>query len=616
MLPAVSQFLAALPKRRVITIFALITLITISLQLTRLDAYSSVREYVFPQSASAPTTPPNVAENDDRKFRWQDLLIQYPVESLIPLPTASPVSIPRIQHQPKQEDDRAKRVRLERLESVKEAFEHAWRGYKQNAWMADEVGPLSAIRHNFFGGWAASLVDALDTLWIMDMKEDFAEAVKAIEQIDFTGTEEAELNTFETTIRYMGGFLGAYDLSGRQYPALLEKAKELGEMLLVAFDTPNRMPITRWHWAKARDGEKQEAGTNVLSAELGSLSLEFTRLSQITKDGRYYDAVQRIMNHFEDQQMKTRLPGMWPIDVNARDLDFSSDFDYTIGAMADSLYEYLPKQHMLLGGRTDQYRNMYEHAADVFTKHNFYRPMTQDNADILFSALAQAEGGDNEPVLDGSMQHLVCFAGGMVAIGAKIFNRIEDLNTARKLVDGCIWAYGSLQNGIMAEVSHHIPCIDSSACQWNETRWHDAIMSFESAEDRSSGVPYEERLARRIQGQRLQAGYVAINDRRYILRPEAIESIFILYRITGDSTYQDKAWTMFEAIQNSTRTEIANAALDDITVTPPTKADRMESFFMAETLKYFYLTFSDPGVVSLDEYVFNTEAHPFRRPTR
>jgi len=40
----------------------------------------------------------------------------------------------------------------------------------------------------------------------------------------------------------------------------------------------------------------------------------------------------------------------------------------------------------------------------------------------------------------------------------------------------------------------------------------------------------------------------------------------------------------------------------------------MESFWMAETLKYFYLIFSEPELVSLDDFVFNTEAHPLRTP--
>lgn len=194
------------------------------------------------------TLPANTTKPDKATFQWQDLPIHYPVPSLIPLPNGTSTPIPRIQHPPGKLNATAEAIRLKRLAAVKEAFQHAWNGYKEKAWLADEVGPLSGDRHNFFGGWAASLVDALDTLWIMDMKEEFAEAVKAIESIDFTKTEESMLNIFETTIRYMGGFLGAYDLSDGEYPVLLEKAKEVGEMLLVAFDTPNRMPVTRWHW--------------------------------------------------------------------------------------------------------------------------------------------------------------------------------------------------------------------------------------------------------------------------------------------------------------------------------------------------------------------------------
>lgn len=97
-------------------------------------------------------------------------------------------------------------------------------------------------------------------------------------------------------------------------------------------------------------------------------------------------------------------------------------------------------------------------------------------------------------------------------------------------------------------------------------------------------------------------------------RPEAIESVFILYRISGDPVLQDKAWEMFNNIMKHTITDIAHAGLSDCTVPDPPKQDRMESFWTAETLKYFYLIFAEPDVVSLDEYVLNTEAHPFRRP--
>jgi len=89
-------------------------------------------------------------------------------------------------------------------------------------------------------------------------------------------------------------------------------------------------------------------------------------------------------------------------------------------------------------------------------------------------------------------------------------------------------------------------------------------------------------------------------------RPEAIESVFILYRITGDPTLQDTAWRMFEAIHNATKAEFAHSAIADVTIAadqPSHKLDQCESFWMAETLKYFYLIFSEPTLVSLDDYV-------------
>lgn len=89
-----------------------------------------------------------------------------------------------------------------------------------------------------------------------------------------------------------------------------------------------------------------------------------------------------------------------------------------------------------------------------------------------------------------------------------------------------------------------------------------------------------------------------------------------MYRITGDPVWQDRGWKMFEAVIRSTKTEIAHSAIQDVTKAngraEPT--DSMESFWLAETLKYFYLLFTTPDAYSLDEWVFNTEAHPFRRP--
>ena len=96
-------------------------------------------------------------------------------------------------------------------------------------------------------------------------------------------------------------------------------------------------------------------------------------------------------------------------------------------------------------------------------------------------------------------------------------------------------------------------------------------------------------------------------------RPEAIESVWYMYRITGDPSWQEKGWKMFESIIKHTSSELGNSAVQDVTMEEPYQTDEMESFWLAETLKYFYLLYSTPDTISLDEWVLNTEAHPFKR---
>jgi len=368
------------------------------------------------------------------------------------------------------------------------------------------------------------------------------------------------------------------------------------------------MPVTRW----SKIGVEVAAG-DTLIAELGSLSLEFTRLSQLTGDMKYFDAVQRVTDCLEGQQHQTKVPGMFPHVVNARECYFGSGTDFSLGGQSDSVYEYLPKEYLLLGGRTSQTRTMYEKALVVIKKSAFFRPLIPDNRDILLSGKLKASKASRIN-LDPQMQHLTCFAGGMVALGAKLFNEPNDVIIARKLVDGCVWAYNSTATGIMPETFHTLPCPDSE-CKWNETAWGNDLMSRNSYNEDASRykiLDMEERIRRKVRWLRMPEGMTAIASRQYLLRPEAIESIFVLYRITGDEQLREQAWTMFESIVRQTRTEFAFSAIEDVTKPTSRQIDSMESFWTAETLKYFYLLFEKPDVVSLDEFVMNTEAHPFR----
>jgi len=543
----------------------------------------------------------------DQKFRsfdWAKVPWQNPVGSVIPLPTGEPKALPQIQFKFGKEDTAAKNIREARREEIKKQFLKCWKNYREFAWMHDEIRPISGDVSDHFGGWAATLVDALDTLYIMGFKEEFSSAVDDIEGIDFGYTDMDKVNVFETNIRHLGGLLASFELSGDK--RLLNKAKEAGEMLLHAFDTPNHMPITRWQFRAAGEGKPQIADDQVLLAEIGSLTMEFTRLSQLTGDPKWFDAVTRVMRLLEEQQDKTKLPGMWPIIVNARNADFTSDSGFTLGSMADSTYEYFGKQYALLGGQEAMYRKMYEKAMDTASKHALYRPSTPENSDMLMSGFIRVE--DEKVYLDPEMQHLACYTGGMFALGGKLFQNDEHVQIGRKLAETCVWAYKVSPSGIMPEVSHLLKCAEKNTCDWDEKAWLEGIRL------RTSDSAEEKDPVKNIANLRLPSGFTSIDDRRYILRPEAIESVFVMHRITGEQQWQAAAWDMWTAIMRVTDTDIGNSALMDVSADSPPRADSMESFWMAETLKYFYLVFSEPSVISLDDWVFNTEAHPFKIP--
>lgn len=176
---------------------------------------------------------------------------RYPIDpsKLLRLPRKRPAEIPKIQHEPVIETRKARTLRKARLNEVRETFLHAWKGYKKGAWAKDELRPLNGGFKTPFCGWAATMVDSLDTLWIMELYDEFELALKELPSIDFLHTEGCQINLFETTIRHLGGLLSAYDLTGGKYRILMEKAVELAEVLFTAFDTPNRMPTPHYIWS-------------------------------------------------------------------------------------------------------------------------------------------------------------------------------------------------------------------------------------------------------------------------------------------------------------------------------------------------------------------------------
>lgn len=97
----------------------------------------------------------------------------------------------------------------------------------------------------------------------------------------------------------------------------------------------------------------------------------------------------------------------------------------------------------------------------------------------------------------------------------------------------------------------------------------------------------------------------------YQLRPEIVESAYVLYRRTKDPRYLEMGRTFFESLVRYCRTDDGYTVLKSVVTRE--KGDLMPSYFLAETLKYLYLLFAPEKTFDFDSVVFNTEAHPLRR---
>lgn len=493
-------------------------------------------------------------------FKWDEVKFKHSPGPSIPLPTGK-VDLPKIQHAFGPESPAAYDKREDRRREVRKLFRKNWNSYKERAWMRDALLPITGWGRDQFSGWAATLVDSLDTLWIMGMKKEFDEAVDAVAGIDFATSTNQRVNMFETNIRYLGGLLAAYDLSKRS--VLLAKAIELGDMLYAGFNTENRMPVDFFDIELSKTGNGLNVEPMVVSASPGTLFMEFTRLSQITNDPKYYTAVSKVISVFEEGQKKTVLPGMWPTMISMRTPDVVAGRGFTLGSGADSLYEYITKMYALQGGREARFETMSLQWMDTANDNMFFRPMLPDNRDILISGNLDFDAR-NVPNLDPESEHLACFLGGTYALGGKLFNKKEYLDVGAKLALGCAFAYEAMPTGMMPERFNMVKCDSRDSCSWNATKWE------------------EEKEKKKFQWREsCPLGFTTTKDPRYILRPEAIESIFYLWRITGEQKYQEIAWDMFSAVAKGTETNFANAAVKDVTSKEEVleKEDYMEASF-------------------------------------
>ncbi|KAI9005718.1 mannosyl-oligosaccharide 1,2-alpha-mannosidase [Hyaloraphidium curvatum] len=467
------------------------------------------------------------------------------------------------------EEGPGEEVWKERAQAVKDAFIHSWDGYRKYAWGYDHLLPVSRKGEDWFG-LGLTITDSLDTMWIMNLTEQFQAGRDWIAS-DLRFTHDGDSNVFEVTIRALAGMLSAYHFS--KDPVFLSKAKELANILLPAFDTASKLPLASVNFARREAVAAHFNGGASSTAEVATLQLEFKYLSELTGDPRYWRAVEQVMLKLE---ALPKYDGLVPIFINPISGRFEGN-EIRLGSRGDSYYEYLIKQYLQTNRTEAGYRRAWDGAVDGIKRH-----LVAHSRPGNLTFVGELPQGRSSHGVYPKMDHLVCFLGGALALGAsgdgrRIADRAKltplqksDLELGEELTRTCYETYRQMATGLAPE-----------------------IVYFNTEPDKDQDIE------------------VRPLDAHNLLRPETVESLFVLWRITGDAKYRHWGWEIFESFVKYSRVATGGfTCLNDVTTIPPPRRDKQESFWLAETLKYLYLLFSPDDLIPLNEYVLNTEAHP------
>ena len=350
-------------------------------------------------------------------------------------------------------DDLSERRRA----AVREAMRHSWQGYKKYAYGEDELEPITRTGSNAFGHLGATAIDAIDTLWLMGLEKEYLEARELVADFPKRMMEASPLSTFECTIRVLGGFMSTYYLTGDEL--YLNNARELGDRLLFAYSRKGLgMPSGYMSLHTLQGSHPSWLGSRFLLAEFGTTQLEFYALSKETGDMKYAKASAKPLE---------AVHGMYPnsslLPTHFNNLgEIIPPMRYTMGAMADSYYEYLLKAWVQAGSHRDEMVHdtgrRWEGAMDATIKELVHRRGG-------VTSLVEMEGMNLyakdflHPRPSGSLQmdhlikrmrmdHLSCFVPGMLALGAQkakhllhVEKSLQYMEVAEELMETCYSMY-------------------------------------------------------------------------------------------------------------------------------------------------------------------------------
>ncbi len=425
-------------------------------------------------------------------------------------------------------------MKAEMCVKIKAAAQHAWKGYKQYAWGADDLQPLTKSPKLWYKtSMLMTPVDAFDTFIMLGLAEEAAEAKRLIlSKLDFSVNNDIQV--FEVTIRILGGLISAYELDGD--PKFLKLATSLANKMMPAFRTPTGMP---YRYVNLKTGKTWDSINN--PAEIGTLMMEFGKLSKLTGNKKYYNAAKKAIMQVYKRRSKLDLVGETINVITGKWVSTQTH----ISGYIDSYYEYLYKSWVLFGDK--DFKSAFDRHNEAIKKYLLDKT---DNG--WFLRHAQMHTGKETATTYGALD---AFYAGL-----------------------CAYA-GDVETAIHIQQANYY--------MW--TRFNLEPEEFNYKTDS------------------LLSAY-------YILRPENIESCFYLFRASQHFDYLWMAKVMTDDILARCKTEAGYAALKNVKTFE--QLNSMQSFFLAETLKYAYLLFAPASAANLDKIVFNTEAHPFKIETK
>lgn len=528
----------------------------------------------------------------------------------------------------------------DKRDAIKDAFMNSWHSYVDKAFGADEFNSLTGTSTNFSssGGVGYFIIDVIDMLLILGERTEYERArdwIRDLTWYDKTG----KFSVFETTIRTLGGLLSAHalctadprnTLSMRTSTVcgptdanlFLTKALELAEALSPAFEANTfGLPEREIDFSTGQLYADVDNSRLISLAEATTVQLELKYLAYLTDDQRWWRMAERPMETVRNAAQKMRFDGLMPIFLNPA-TGLPSMSDVRLGSRGDSYYEYLIKQYVQTNRTELVYLDMYQQAM-MGVKSRLLRQSPVRKMLHTTELHIRMDPKTRRQVLHlvGKQDHLVCFIGGSFMLGAlhvqpglqfepllsmdypptkqtvQRWNALanEDWDVGHGLTKACVETYTDTRTGLSPEIAMFRLTQEDGHVGY-EQDWY--IKQPKKPSDGRKPDP--------------------LLDARNILRPETVESLFIGFHLSGDQQYREWGWQIFQSFQRHCRVSYddgasyAFAGIKDVDAeaSDVQQIDRMETFWLAETLKYLYLLFADQDILRMDQWVFNTEAHP------